>query len=311
MVQLKTMDITLVMRHHSVKMSTFSAQVVDWQTRGRRMQIFGRNVFVLDEGKEREETLLILHGFPTSSFDFHTVLPHFAKRFRVIVHDHLGFGFSDKPRRYSYSLFEQAEVAMEIWRQLGITQGHLLAHDYGTSVATEVLARRERGSCPVDLKSLTLANGSVFIELAHLTPSQILLRNKLLGPFFASLSSRIVFQAQLKKIFGTPHSVSKDELDAAWDLLAHDGGKYVLPAISSYLDERTRFKERWIGALSKLDIPAHVLWGRRDPVAVPAIAEALANTIPRARLTWLDELGHYPMLENPTRWAENALSFFA
>jgi pimeloyl-ACP methyl ester carboxylesterase len=84
----------------------------------------------------------------------------------------------------------------------------------------------------------------------------------------------------------------------------------VLPAISSYLDERTRFRERWIGALRKLDLPAHVLWGRRDPVAIPAIAEALAETIPGARLTWLDELGHYPMLENPTRWAENVLSFF-
>lgn len=274
------------------------------------MQVFGRDVFVLEDGQQQEDALLILHGFPTSSFDFHQVLAHFAKRFRVVVHDHLGFGLSDKPNDYSYSLLEQAEVAMEIWRKLGITKGHLLAHDYGTSVATEVLARRERGSCPVDLKTVTLANGSVFIELAHLTPSQVLLRNKHLGPIFASLSSRFVFKAQLRKIFGSPDSVANEELDAAWELLEHDRGKYVLPAISSYLDERTRFRERWIGALRKLDIPAHVLWGRRDPIAVPAIAEALAETIPDARLKWLDDLGHYPMLENPTRWAENVLAFF-
>jgi len=285
-------------------------QVVDWQSRGNRMRIFDRDVFVLEEGKEHEETLLVLHGFPTSSFDFNRVLPHFTKRFRVVVHDHLGFGLSDKPRNHSYSLFEQAEVAMEIWRKLGVKRGHLLAHDYGTSVTTEVLARRERGSCPVELQSVTLANGSVFIELAQLTPSQILLRNKLVGPLFASLSSRSVFQAQLRKIFGTPDAVPKEELDAAWDLLVHAEGKRVLPAISSYLDERTRFKDRWIGALRKLDLPAHVLWGRRDPVAVPAIAQALANTIPGARLTWLDELGHYPMLEDPSRWAENVLSFY-
>jgi len=274
------------------------------------MQVFGRDVFVVDDGKDKEETLLILHGFPTSSFDFHRVMPHFTKRFRVIVHDHLGFGLSDKPRDYSYSLFEQAEVAMELWRKLGVTHGHLLAHDYGTSVSTEVLARRERGACPVDLKSVTLTNGSVFIELAHLTPLQQLLRNKTLGPVAASLSSKFVFQAQLRKIFGTPDAVPKEELDAAWELLTHDEGKKVLPAISSYLDERFRFRERWIGALAKLDIPAHVLWARRDPIAVPAIAEALATTIPRVKLTWLDELGHYPMLENPTRWAENVLSYY-
>jgi pimeloyl-ACP methyl ester carboxylesterase len=305
------MDMAASLRHPIANMSTFSKLVGQWQARGCRTQIFGRDVFVMDDGKESEDTLLILHGFPTSSFDFRHVLPHFTKRFRVVVHDHLGFGLSDKPRDYSYSLFEQAEVAMELWRKLGITKGHLLAHDYGTSVATEVLARRERGSCPVDLQSVTLANGSVFIELAHLTPSQVLLRNKLLGPVFASLSSRVVFQAQLRKIFGTPDSVSKEELDAAWELLTHNEGKQVLPMISSYLDERTRFKERWIGALGKLDLPAHVLWGRRDPVAVPAIAEALATTIPRVHLTWLDELGHYPMLENPARWAENVLSYYS
>lgn len=286
------------------------AQVSDWQSQGTKKRIFGRDVFVFDSGGPHEETLVILHGFPTSSFDFHRVMPHFTKRFRVVIHDHVGFGLSDKPRDYSYSLFEQAEVAMEIWRGSGIERAHLLAHDYGTSVATEVLARRERGSCPVDLQSVTLANGSVFIELAHLTPSQLALRNKTLGPVFARLSSKVVFQAQLRKIFGTPDAVSKDELDAAWALLVHADGKLVLPAISSYLDERTRFKQRWIGALAKLDIPAHVLWGRRDPVAVPAIAEALADTIPRVHLTWLDELGHYPMLEDPTRWAENVLKFF-
>lgn len=304
------MDTTPQLRHSADAMSTLPTQVMDWESRGSRIRIFGRDVFVFEDGKEQEETLLVLHGFPTSSFDFHRVIPHFTKRFRVIVHDHLGFGLSEKPREYSYSLFEQGEVAMELWRKLGITRGHLLAHDYGTSVATEVLARRERGLCPVELQSVTLANGSVFIELAHLTPSQILLRNKVLGPIFASLSSRFVFQAQLRKIFGTPDAVSKEELDAAWDLLVHADGKRALPAISSYLDERSRFKERWIGALRKLDLPAHVLWGRRDPVAVPAIAEALASTIPGARLTWLDELGHYPMLENPTRWAENVLSFY-
>lgn len=291
-------------------MSSLPAQVSDWQSQGTRKSIFGRDVFVFDSGGPNEETLVILHGFPTSSFDFHRVMPHFTKRFRVVIHDHLGFGLSDKPRDYSYSLFEQAEVAMEIWRGLGIHKAHLLAHDYGTSVATEVLARRERGSCPVDLQSVTLANGSVFIELAHLTPSQVALRNKTLGPVFARLSSKVVFQAQLRKIFGTPDAVSKDELDAAWALLVHADGKLVLPAISSYLDERTRFKQRWIGALAKLELPAHVLWGRRDPVAVPAIAEALADTIPRVHLTWLDELGHYPMLEDPTRWAENVLKFF-
>ncbi len=91
--------------------------------------------------------------------------------------------------------------------------------------------------------------------------------------------------------------------------LAWNGGKHRLAPISSYLDERMRFWNRWIGALTRLDRPTHVLWGRRDPIAVPAIAEALASEIPDVTLTWLDELGHYPMLESPARWAEAVLAF--
>ncbi len=280
-----------------------------WRDRGRFLEVLGRTVFVVDEGPRDAPPLLVLHGFPTSSLDFRSALATLAERHRVIVHDHLGFGLSDKPRDYSYSLVEQAEVALAVWRALGVDRGHVVAHDYGTSVATELVARRERGGLPVALDALTLANGSVHLELARLSPPQRLLRSKLLGPTFAALGSRAVFKLQLRRIFGRPEAVADHELDLAWEALAWNGGKHRLAPISSYLDERVRFWNRWIGALTRLDRPTHVLWGRRDPIAVPAIAEALASEIPGATLTWLDDLGHYPMLENPKRWAEAVLAF--
>jgi pimeloyl-ACP methyl ester carboxylesterase len=89
----------------------------------------------------------------------------------------------------------------------------------------------------------------------------------------------------------------------------HAGGRERLPALAGYMNERTRFRDRWIGALERLDVPAHILWGRRDPVARPAIAEQLVREIPKTKLTWLDDLGHYPMLEAPSRWSEAALAF--
>lgn len=280
-----------------------------WRDQGRFLEVLGRAVFVVDEGPRDAPPLLILHGFPTSSLDFRHVLAPLAARHRVIVHDHLGFGLSDKPLDYSYSLVEQAEVALAVWRALGVDHGHVLAHDYGTSVATELVARRERGGLPVALDALTLANGSVHLELAHLSLPQRLLRSRTLGPAFASLGSRTVFKLQLRRIFGRPDAVADAELDQAWEAIAWNDGKRRLAPISSYLDERMRFWNRWIGALTRLDRPTHVLWGRRDPIAVPAIAEALAAEIPGAALTWLDELGHYPMLEDPRRWADAVLGF--
>jgi len=281
----------------------------EWRARGSFHRVFGHRIFAASFGPEDAEPLLLLHGFPTSSHDFHRIVPILAERYRVIVHDHLGFGWSDKPEAYSYSLIEQADAALGLYRALGIERGHLFAHDYGTSVATELVARRARGMLPIALSSVVLSNGSVHIELARLTLSQRLLRSERLGPLFARFASKAVFAAQMRRIVGDPRALDDTEIDAMWEGMTRAGGRARLPAISRYLDERVRLWNRWIGALSTLDVPTLVLWGDRDPIAVPAIATTLAGEIPGAELRFLDGLGHYPMLEDPARFAGALLSF--
>ncbi len=277
-------------------MPAFSASVTAWRERGRMFTLCGREVFVLDAGLPASETVLLLHGFPTSSHDFHRVLPMLGAERRVVTLDLPGFGFSEKPAEYSYSLFEQADIVTLALRELGVTSCHVVAHDMGTSVATELLARRERGLLPFDVRSLVLSNGSVHIELAHLTPSQKLLRTRL-GPLVARHGSGRVFKTQMRRIVGKP--LADADLDDMWALLRHRDGQRRLPLSISYIAERHRFWHRWIGALERLDLATLVLWGPLDTVAVPAIATRLAAEIPGARLEWLDGLGHYPHLEDP------------
>ena len=88
-----------------------------------------------------------------------------------------------------------------------------------------------------------------------------------------------------------------------------DGGRRALPRLINYIHERHTHRERWVGALARSRLPTHVLWGRNDPVAVPAIAEGLAETAPDAELTWLEGVGHYPMLEAPGEWSKALLGF--
>ncbi len=287
---------------------TLSQELADWSSRGRMLDVFGHRVFTVVDGRADGDTLLVLHGFPTSSADFRRALPFLAQGHRVVLHDHLGFGLPDKPPRYSYSLLEQAEVALAVWRQLGVDRGHVVAHDYGTSVATELLARRERGLLPVEVQSLTLCNGSVHLELARPALTQHVLRSRL-GPLLAHLAGPRLFRWQLRRILGDPGSASDGDLNPMWEAVAFSGGLARLPQIARYLDERMRFRERWIGPLTRFDRPAPVLWGRRDPIALPAVAQRLAAEIPGARLTWLPDLGHYPMVEAPPRWAEAVLRF--
>jgi pimeloyl-ACP methyl ester carboxylesterase len=281
------------------------ALVDQWRSQGRFERVAGLEVFVHDTGGGAEG-LLVLHGFPSSSSDWARVLPSLSAGRRVLLFDFPGFGLSEKPEAYGYSLFEQADVAVQLARAHGLTRVHLVAHDMGASVATELLARRERGLWPVELRSVSLLNGSVYLELASLTLSQRLLRSPL-GAVFARLSSYRTFRAQLRRIVATP--LAEAELHAMWaQLQARDGAKR-LPQLIAYLDERTRFAARWHAALRRLDVPTLVLWGRRDPVAVLAIAERLAREVPSAQLVTL-EAGHYPMLEDPAGVAGALTAFF-
>jgi pimeloyl-ACP methyl ester carboxylesterase len=269
-------------------------------------------VFVRTEGDLHAATpILLLHGFPTSSHDFVKVWPRLAKKHPLIALDFVGFGMSDKPATFGYGLFEQADVVLEVLQKLDVARVHIVAHDMGTSVATELCARRERGLLPIEMASLTLTNGSVFIELAHLAPAQHLLRAPKLGPIFARFASYTLFRRSMRKLFAEPDSVEESELREMWTLMSRDDGSARMAQIIDYIEQRHRYGRRWIGALERLDVPSLVLWGAHDPVAVLAIGERLGKTIPGTRLRVLRDLGHYPHVEGPDSFAAELLSFLA
>jgi pimeloyl-ACP methyl ester carboxylesterase len=286
--------------------------VRDWQQRGRTIQVRGLDVFCVAEG--RGPAVVLLHGFPTSGFDWRHVLDQLRDSGRrVIVPDMPGFGLSAKPASFSYSLIEQAEVLTELLVMLGVDSFDLVAHDMGTSVACELLARREERRLPasLNLRSLVLTNGSVYVEMSQLTRSQKLLRQRFIGPWFARLSIGALFRAQLRQLFGSTDAVSDDELEALWALLTVEEGVRRLPQTIHYIDERWSRMSRWIPPLARLrDLPVLVLWGPEDPVAIYPIARRLKREIPGARLVTLDGLGHFPQLEDPSSVSRELLDFF-
>ena len=282
--------------------------IAEWQAIGRFVEIEKHRLFVVDTGRKKE-TIVILHGFPTSSYDFKDVLPLLSQRYRVIVHDHVGFGFSDKPSSYSYSLMEQADRALLLWSKLGVKKAHLVAHDYGTSMATEIIARRNMGFEPVRLQSLTLCNGSVHIELARLRIIQRLLQSSVVGPLVARLSSRRVFSHNMKELWHDPGRLSEEEIDSMWELLTRNAGRQALPRISQYLGERRLFWHRWVGALKESTLKSLILWGKSDPIAREDMARVHHAEMPGSCLRILGNLGHYPMMEGPEIWAEELLRF--
>ncbi len=282
--------------------------IEEWESHGTYVTVGEHRVFVVDTGSRDRTPLVILHGYPTSSHDFHRVLPALAEHHRVIVHDHLGFGLSDKPRQYSYGLFEQTDVALMLWRQLKLESVHVLAHDYGTSVATELLARWVRGFRPTELASLTLCNGSIHIEKARLRVVQKLLLHPRLGPLTARLTNRTVFDVNMRRLWHDPSTVSPDDLETMWQLLEHNDGRKVMPQITQYLRDRRIYWHRWVGALKSTPLPTSFVWGSEDPVVGGDVATLHHEETPGSQLRLLEGVGHYPMLEAPQAWLEAVLS---
>ena len=284
--------------------------VNEWQARGTYRDVLGHRLFVIDEGPRDAPVIAVLHGFPSASFDFWRVMPALAARYRVVIHDHVGFGFSAKPRDYSYSIVDQAAHALALWQALGIRELHLLAHDYGCSVATELFWRRANGGIPVVLRSATLVNSGLYYHMAGLRVAQHLLRMPITRPLASRLGGKSMFKLNMRRLWGTPAADLDAELDVLWELASRDGGKLALGWLSHYLEERRYIHtERWNAGIRSFDAPAHVLWGDRDPVGIPAIAEKLAHELPQATLGWLPGVGHYPMIEAPERFAQAALAF--
>jgi pimeloyl-ACP methyl ester carboxylesterase len=273
--------------------------VAAWAAGGELRTLAGRRVFV----RSRAGTgtpLLLLHGFPTSSFDFHVLWELLGDRSLVTL-DLPGFGLSEKPP-VPNSLLRQADVVETALSDLGIGEAALVAHDMGTSVATELLARALDGRATFTTRGALLFNGSIVIERASLTVGQRLLRSPL-GPLAARLTSGRSFRRALARTFSPGHPMAPQEADAAWWLMHRDRGERHLHRLVHYLGERTRYADRWHGAIRDWRGHLELLWGLQDPVATTAVLGAVQSLRPQAPVHELADLGHYPQVEDPPRVA--------
>jgi pimeloyl-ACP methyl ester carboxylesterase len=280
---------------------SLTARVAAWRERGRAEDVGGRSIHAfLRDG--REPMLLLLHGFPSSSYDWRLLLEEETEH-AVLAFDFLGFGLSEKPLDHDYTLAEQADIAEELVRRHGRGRPiFLVAHDMGTSVATELMARDLGGELEMELTGALFFNGSVVQEAASPTIAQRLLRGPL-GPVFAKLSSERFFRQQLGSIFSPEHPLTDEEADDQWCLISGAGGIRLGHKLISYMDERELYAERWHGALRDWPKPVSLAWGMLDPVATERVVEALLGLRPDAPLTRFEEIGHYPHIEDPPRLA--------
>lgn len=269
----------------------------DWKNSGEHFSHKGHSIFYRDEG-QGDTALLCIHGFPTASWDWSPMWPELCLRYpRVIAPDMIGFGFSAKPPDYPYSLLDQADIHVELLARLGVTRVHILAHDYGVSVAQELLARQLEQREP-QLLSVALLNGGLFPEAHRPVLMQKLLHSPI-GFLVTKFNNRRSFGRSFSAIFGAQNKPSASELDAFWSLIAHNNGQRIFHKLIRYLDERRQMRTRWTHALQNTRVPLRLINGPEDPVSGAHMAARYRELVPNPDVVSLPGIGHYPQVEAP------------
>lgn len=288
-----------------------SPRIIAWREQGTFFKSSNHNIFYIDvTGSGKQGTVICLHGFPTFSWDWSKVLPGLKEQFsRVILLDFLGFGLSDKPVSHKYSIFEQADIVTLLANRLKLTSVHLLSHDYGDTVALELLARfndqvgwsleNSRTATPaLKLQSLTMLNGGIFTETNRPRLIQKLLLLPLVGPLMGRLTFFGLFKMGFGEVFGQSKP-SDEEFHDFYTALCHKSGHLVSASLLQYIPERHDNKMRWEGALRDTLVPVAMIYGPGDPVNPPEFAQLFLKIVPQHMLVILDDgIGHYPQWED-------------
>ena len=281
-----------------------------WRAQAQYFNVEEQKIAYWTDQSAGEEApwLILIHGYPTSSWDWTGLWPRLAKRFRLAAADMLGFGLSAKPADYYYAIADQASLYESLASKLQISEAHIFAHDYGDTVAQELLARANEGAATFTIQSICFLNGGLFPEQHHAR----LVQKLGLSPF-GPLMSVLLTKKQLRKsfdaIFGAETKASEEEIDAHWALIEENGGKRVMHKLLQYIPQRIEFRERWVGALQHASIPLRVIDGAVDPVSGRHMAEHYRKLVPSPDTVILDEIGHYPHTEAPQQVGDHFMAF--
>jgi pimeloyl-ACP methyl ester carboxylesterase len=265
------------------------------QTSVRRVSADGVTVFYREAGKEHAPVVLLLHGFPTSSFQFRELIPRLADRYRVIAPDYPGFGFTEVPeqRHYKYSFDALAKTTLAFTDTLGLKRYALYVFDYGAPLGFRLaMARPER------VAGIISQNGNAYEE--GLGPAWALVRRYWSEPSLENREAirKVLNPDGIRREYAVgitnPELIAPEgyTLDAA--LMARPGNVDI--QLDLFLDYANNVKlyPAFHEYFRKWKPPLHAIWGKNDLYFIPPGAEAFRRDNSNATVQFLDS-GHFAL----------------
>ena len=275
-----------------------------WFMGGTRRRVGAYDVFTRIEGPDDGPWVTLLHGYPTCSYDWAPIVPALtAAGHRLLLFDFIGFGDSDKPR-WGTNYLEQVALVRQLWGHFEVDRTAVVAHDYGVSVAQELLASRDERVARV-----AFLNGGLYPHLHRPQPIQTALQKPIVGSLIGRLMNEQRFGAGLRRVFAPGHEPTDAELHEHWLGVRRRDGHRIQHELIRYIAERRLHGDRWGPALTDTEVPLLFVWGEADPVSGAHMLDEVRSRVPQARIDSRADLGHYPQLEDPA-WVAGCLREF-
>lgn len=280
----------------------------EWKRGGNYFDYRGFPIFYRRSESEKEN-LLCLHGFPTASFDYHKIWNALSEEFSLLAFDMIGYGFSAKPSDFDYTTFNQTDVLQALIEDLKIEKLHIIAHDYGNTITQELLARDEENRLNFKIESICFLNGALFPE----THRPILAQKILISPIgflFGRLISDSRFTQSLASVFGKNTQPNEKEFGEFLELFRSGDGRRIAHKLIRYMTERAKYRERWVGALQRMNQPFRFINGLDDPVSGAHLVKRFREVVPHQKdIIELEKIGHFPHFEAPQTVLEKFFEF--
>lgn len=259
-----------------------------------KIEADGVKVFYRAAGDAAAPVLLLLHGFPTSSFMFRDLIPRLADNFRVIAPDLPGFGFTEVPeeRNYTYSFDALTRTLQAFADALSLNRYAMYVFDYGAPTGFRLAM-----SNPERVTAIISQNGNAYEEGFGDAWGPI--RTYWSAPTAENMEA---LRRNILTLEGTrwqythgvvnPDSVAPESYTLDTALLERPGNKEI--QLDLFLDYASNVKlyPKFQGYFRKSKPPLLAIWGKNDPFFIPAGAEAYRKDLPSARVQFLDT-GHF------------------
>ena len=282
------------------------------QVRYRRRVVDGVGIFYREAGDLSNPTVVLLHGFPSSSHMFRDLIPKLAGRYHVIAPDYPGFGYSDQPMttHFEYTFDSIADLMDKFLHAVGVARYSIYIQDYGAPVGMRLFFDH-----PERIQAIITQNGNAYTEglggfwtdtMEPYWKDRNPITEKKVRGLLTLESTKYQYSVGVKD----PEALSPDSYTFDQMTLDRPGNAEIqLALVYDYQNNVTRYS-KWHETLRKIKPPVLAVWGKNDPFFIPAGAEAFKRDVPDAEIHLFDT-GHFALEEHAEPIAEHILRFLS